>query len=243
MDADPDFQEKCLKLMAEQVKAGEASGKDFAYLTDRVLRARGKPQRYGTQLKSGPNGQLEVQPCEDPDALDSRRASVGLSSIADYILYASRVNDPKQREQVDLLLNGWPEVRQGTDGSFVLSAKQAKLLGTKAAYEEATNSIGYWVDPADQVGWIIDIRERGTYTLSLTYACDQASEGSQVEISVAGESKLFNVTSTGSWQTFKEVALDTVSLVTPGLAQVRVSVRSMPKGAVMNLREIKLVRK
>ena len=47
-DFDKDFQSSCLKLMSAQPK-GEVSGVDIAYLTDRILVANGKPQKYGTQ--------------------------------------------------------------------------------------------------------------------------------------------------------------------------------------------------
>src|SRR5207244_6160203 len=53
-DRDPAFQRECLSLMEAAVAAGDASPADLAYLTDRVLRAEGKPQRYGTQFTQGP---------------------------------------------------------------------------------------------------------------------------------------------------------------------------------------------
>ncbi|MDR2212648.1 MAG: hypothetical protein LBE21_03350, partial [Pseudomonadales bacterium] len=48
-DADPDFQAQVLSLMEASVAKQEASPGNFALLTDRVLSAQGKPQRYGTQ--------------------------------------------------------------------------------------------------------------------------------------------------------------------------------------------------
>src|SRR5438552_10221588 len=48
-DRDRNFQRRCLDLLKEAVAHGEASGKDLAYLTDRVLLAEGKKQIYGTQ--------------------------------------------------------------------------------------------------------------------------------------------------------------------------------------------------
>jgi hypothetical protein len=83
-DLDPAFQRECLELLDEAVQAGEASPRDLAYLTDRVLRAEGKPQRYGTQFAQGPDGRLEPQALEDPERVDERRASVGLGPLEDY---------------------------------------------------------------------------------------------------------------------------------------------------------------
>ncbi len=240
MDAEPAFQEKCLKLMEPQVQAGEASGKDFAYLTDRVLRAQNKPQRYGTQLKSDGKGGFEVQPNEDPENLDKRRAAVGMGTMKEYLLYATRVNDPKQRPQVDLLLSGWKEINAGADGSFTLPAKLAKVVGKKAAYEEATDAIGYWTDAADQVGWLLNGVQRGNFKLRLQFACDPGDAGSVIEVNVGGETKTFTVPPTGGWAMFEWAELGQVALVTPGLTEVRVRVKSMAKGAVMNLRQVSL---
>jgi hypothetical protein len=82
-DHDPAFQRECLDLMEKAVESGDASAQDLAYLTDRVLRAEGRPQRYGTQFMDGPEG-LEPQPLEDPASVDERRASVGLQPLGEY---------------------------------------------------------------------------------------------------------------------------------------------------------------
>jgi hypothetical protein len=83
-DRDQAFQRECLDLLAEAVAAGEAFGTDLAYLTDRVLRAEGRPQRYGTQFGLGPDGEHTPQPLEDPDRIDELRATVGLGPLEEY---------------------------------------------------------------------------------------------------------------------------------------------------------------
>jgi hypothetical protein len=89
-DHDPAFQRECLELLEEAVGAGEASASNLAYLTDRVLRAEGMPQRYGTQFQPGPDGGLEPQPLEEPEQVDRRRADVGLGPLAEY---ARQINE------------------------------------------------------------------------------------------------------------------------------------------------------
>lgn len=93
-DLDPAFQEKCLALMEPLVSRGEASKSNFAYLTDRVLRARGKPQRFGTQFNRLPDGTFELQPVEDPATLDARRAAMGMPPIAEQKALMNRKYDP-----------------------------------------------------------------------------------------------------------------------------------------------------
>lgn len=81
-DADPEFQRLCLDRMAELPK-GEVSPANVAYLTDRVLLAEGKKQRYGTQFNFV-DGKPQVRPLEDEKNVDRRRAEVGLPPLADY---------------------------------------------------------------------------------------------------------------------------------------------------------------
>jgi hypothetical protein len=89
-DADLPFQKKCLELLEAAVKQGEATGVDLAYLTDRVLAAEGKRQRYGTQLEQK-EGKLVPKPVEDEANLDARRKELGMQPIAEYLEAATRM--------------------------------------------------------------------------------------------------------------------------------------------------------
>lgn len=77
------FQERALELMKAAAEKGEASKAHLAYLTDRVLIARGKKQVYGTQFYQRGN-QLGPQPIEDEANVDARRKELGLPSMAEY---------------------------------------------------------------------------------------------------------------------------------------------------------------
>lgn len=83
-DRDSAFQLKVLRtLQARGAEAG-VRAQDLAMLTDRVLLAQGKPQRYGTQFVPDALGALAMQPVEDAAGLDARRAAVGLMPLALY---------------------------------------------------------------------------------------------------------------------------------------------------------------
>lgn len=78
-DHDPAFQRECLDLLEVAAGREDASRRNLAYLTDRVLlKERGK-QIYGTQFK-GP----APQPIEDPERVDELRAAAGLEPLAEY---------------------------------------------------------------------------------------------------------------------------------------------------------------
>lgn len=87
-DRDRPFQGHVLGLLAKAVKAGDASGGDLAYLTDRVRVGQNLPQVYGTQLTSS-GGWLRPSAIEDEANVDKRRAEVGLPPMADYLKSAS----------------------------------------------------------------------------------------------------------------------------------------------------------
>lgn len=82
--ARPDFQRRCLDLMTQAVERGEATPRDLAYLTDRVLLKEGQAQEYGTQM-SGTEGGWVPQNLRDPDNVDARRAAVSLGPLSEYI--------------------------------------------------------------------------------------------------------------------------------------------------------------
>ena len=74
-------------LLTEAVAAGDASKGDLAYLTDRVLVAKGEEQEYGTQwggVDADGNPQPST-PIRDAANVDARRAEAGLSTLAEYL--------------------------------------------------------------------------------------------------------------------------------------------------------------
>ncbi|MDQ1404207.1 MAG: hypothetical protein QOG03_2523 [Actinomycetota bacterium] len=81
---DLELQRRCLDLMTEAVAAGEPSPDRLAWLTDRVLVAEGKAQRYGTQFATTDEG-LRLLEVDDPEGLDARRAAVGLPPLGEQL--------------------------------------------------------------------------------------------------------------------------------------------------------------
>ena len=82
-DMDRKFQKQCLGLM-EKMPKGEVTPIQLGYLTDRVLVAEGKPQRYGTQIKLV-DGKPTPHNLEDPENLNKRRKEIGLGTIEEYL--------------------------------------------------------------------------------------------------------------------------------------------------------------
>lgn len=82
-DGDPAFQARVLPLVEAAFHAGDLEGEELAMLTDRVLKAQGRAQRYGTQTTIAA-GVVRFDPIEDSSGVDARRARLGLLPLAAY---------------------------------------------------------------------------------------------------------------------------------------------------------------
>jgi len=80
------LQKRSLELMTAAAAVGQAEPAKLAYLTDRVLVAEGKQQRYGTQFGADADGVQRPYAWEtlgaDERSIDIRRARVGLPPLA-----------------------------------------------------------------------------------------------------------------------------------------------------------------
>ncbi len=81
--ADLATQQRFIGTMQEAVEAGELDPGLVALTVDRIRVGEGKPQIYGTQFRMAA-GELVLEPLEDPEHVDERRASVGLPPLAEY---------------------------------------------------------------------------------------------------------------------------------------------------------------
>lgn len=77
------FMESCLDLLREAVERGEAEGRHFAYLQDRVLTMSGRLQIYGTQHDVDENGTAFPLAMENPVEVDNLRRKMGLDTLAE----------------------------------------------------------------------------------------------------------------------------------------------------------------
>lgn len=80
---EPEFQERCVALLAAAVAAGDAKGYHLAMLHDRVLIRKGEPQIYGSQHEIDDKGNLYPLPIADRERVDERRKAVGLEPLAE----------------------------------------------------------------------------------------------------------------------------------------------------------------
>lgn len=85
-DFAPAFQAKVLEKLKQQVENGNADGRNYGLLTDRVNLNTGKKQFFGTQVKYvRETGQAIPKPLKDSLNVNGRRKLVGLEPIEEYL--------------------------------------------------------------------------------------------------------------------------------------------------------------
>lgn len=81
--SDTAMQKKYFPLLRDAMLRGEANPGDVALLEDRLRVSEGRPQLYGTQLKSV--HPLALYPIEDETNVDARRQKAGLPKLSEYL--------------------------------------------------------------------------------------------------------------------------------------------------------------
>ena len=77
--SEPPFMRQCRDLIEQASDAGDAPRWQFAIIDDRIRVYEGRPQRYGTQLRVGPNG-LEPHPIENEGARELHACAGGVAA-------------------------------------------------------------------------------------------------------------------------------------------------------------------
>jgi hypothetical protein len=85
--AEPDFMRQCRDLIDRASLANDAPRWQFAMIDDRIRVFEGRPQRYGTQLRHGPQG-LEPHPLENEAHINSMRTQAGLPLLGPILAQA-----------------------------------------------------------------------------------------------------------------------------------------------------------
>jgi hypothetical protein len=76
-----------LPRMRAAVQRGDAQPEHLALLEDRLLTEQGKPQLYGSQVRTDDKGKSAFFPIADEPNVDKRRAAVGLEPLEEYARY------------------------------------------------------------------------------------------------------------------------------------------------------------
>ncbi|NHF59910.1 hypothetical protein FK220_011200 [Flavobacteriaceae bacterium TP-CH-4] len=96
-DWNPDFQQKVLLLLKEEVDKGNANAQNYGYLVDRVRINTNRPQVYGTQLDYNEKGQAFPKNLENPKNVNKRRAELGMEVLEIYLNSVTKAHFKRNR--------------------------------------------------------------------------------------------------------------------------------------------------
>lgn len=134
-------------------------------------------------------------------------------------------------------------VAPADDDSITLAAHDAVTHGRLLRYEPQPhkNTVGYWADETDWCEWKFRGGKRGSYKVILLQGCGKGQGGSAVKVVVAGQTLDYIVEDTGHFQNFVERPAGTIVLDKPGDFTLELRAAKKAKGAVMDVRQVRLV--
>ena len=130
------------------------------------------------------------------------------------------------------------KVAQSPDGTIVLPVRHAKLTGKSLAYMPEWDALGFW-RAGEGAEWEVEVTKPGTYDVSMEWSVDDKNAGNPF-VFEAGANKLEGkVESTNRWDIYRIKKIGTIQL-DPGTQKVSFKARESFKGALMDLRELRL---
>ena len=131
-------------------------------------------------------------------------------------------------------------IKSEKDGSIVLPAKLATTLANKLRYHQDLDILGPWIVQSDAALWNLEANANGRYQVRLLYACDDTNAGNAFVIETDVSQLKGKISSTGGFDTFKEIEIGTVDLK-KGDNRLLMRPAGDLKGELTDLRQIRLV--
>ncbi|WP_339730786.1 hypothetical protein [uncultured Gimesia sp.] len=133
---------------------------------------------------------------------------------------------------------------ENADQQIVLDAKDAVVHGKLLRYEPQPhkNTVGYWANEKDWCEWKLDLKTPGVFDVYLLQGCGRGQGGSKVELGINDQKVIFIVEDTGHFQNFKERHIGQLKIDQTGVQSLQVKPIQKAKNAVMDVRQIRLVR-
>ncbi|MEI6913628.1 MAG: alpha-L-fucosidase [Armatimonadota bacterium] len=149
---------------------------------------------------------------------------------------------------VEVTLDGPPQVKYEAlkaevDGSIRLRAADARFTRV-LQYNHKTDTTDRWLGTPDSAYWDVDVPQAGEYRVEITYAWYESDIGSEYSVGLRDvdlpSRAQGTVVDTGSWSGVKTFPIGTIKLKA-GPQVLDIQAHKVPKGGVMNLREIRLI--
>jgi hypothetical protein len=137
--------------------------------------------------------------------------------------------------------NNHPEVvRPDAAGVFQLRAEVARATGPEIKYMPEWKAFG-WFTEADRVEWDVEVKEKGKFDVYLDWSVSDSEAGKPFVLEAGGQKLNGKIGKTGSWFTYRTEKIGRVRLSTGSQKVVFRPGSESPKGALLDLRSLKLV--
>lgn len=131
-------------------------------------------------------------------------------------------------------------VLPASDGALRLTAQNGKGVGPDIKYMPEWKAFG-WFTAADRVEWDVEVIKAGEYEVHLEWSVSDEEAGKEFLLEAGGQKLTGIVAKSGSWETYKTENVGRIKLE-PGLQKIVFrSNQHFDKGAILDLREVKLV--
>ncbi|MBW8782794.1 MAG: PDZ domain-containing protein [Verrucomicrobia bacterium] len=130
-----------------------------------------------------------------------------------------------------------PIVSAVADGSFTLLAADVEIVGTLASHG---GNIENWKNPGDFLCWQLKVNTPGDYTVTLDYALDPHSDGTEFTLAAGGQTLSAKLAATGGWRDYRRVKLGVITLTKSDALLLTLTPAKKPGEAVMNLHRLTL---
>jgi len=128
------------------------------------------------------------------------------------------------------------------NGVIVLNPGSATINGGSPQIEtkSGVDDIGYWGTAADTVSWEFDVTSPGKYQVTINSSCDPVAAGCAFKVVAAGQSVQGETISTGSWDTFADNVLGTLTFTQAGKQTLTFQPEDTPPWKGIALRSVTL---
>ncbi len=131
-------------------------------------------------------------------------------------------------------------VRPEPDGVIRLRAETGRAIGPEIKYMPEWKAYG-WFTAADLVEWDVEVSKRGKYEVHLEWSVSDEEAGKPFLFEAGDRQLNGTVGRTGSWETFKTEKIGRIRLLAGRQKMVFKPNSKFEKGALLDLREVKLV--
>jgi len=130
-------------------------------------------------------------------------------------------------------------VSPAADGALLLTAENGSAIGPAIKYMPEWRAFG-WFTAADRVEWDVAVAAAGNYAATLEWSVSDEDAGKEFLLEAKGRQLTGIVAPSGSWETYKTVAIGNIQLDAGNQKIVFKANKQFDKGAILDLRQVTL---